>query len=160
MDTDIFNALLKVNTSSQWSTLDSVLIKLNKFLKTKKIDARTLGKILFSIERDKLNKNGIWITSFGKDYMPIILTNRAYARARSVCGGSHDVCTCGVENHENSAVVSTNKKMNKYFKSMDYNAGRHATDNSIHKANCLCWTPPSSGHLHSWRRGWNDDGKK
>lgn len=159
MDNDILNALLKVNTSSQWSTLDSVLTKVNKTL-NKKIEARTLGDFLLKSNDYDLNQHGIWITSFGKNYMPIVLTNRAYARARSICGDNIH-CTCGIENHtnKNKNEEENNKnravnKINKYFKSMDYNAGRHATDNSAHKANCPSWRPPSSSHLHSWRRNF------
>ena len=45
----------------------------------------------------------------------------------------------------------------KYFQSLDYNAGRHATHNSTHKFNCLFWRPSNSSHLHSWRRGWTQN---
>ena len=45
----------------------------------------------------------------------------------------------------------------RYFQSLDYNAGRHATSNSAHKFNCLLWRPTNSSHLHSWRRGWTQN---
>ena len=38
-------------------------------------------------------------------------------------------------------------------------AGRHASTQSEHIASCQLWKPPSTGHLHSWRRGFSD-GKK
>uniref|UniRef100_A0A7S4R141 Uncharacterized protein n=1 Tax=Ditylum brightwellii TaxID=49249 RepID=A0A7S4R141_9STRA len=47
------------------------------------------------------------------------------------------------------------RKSKRYFNSLDYNAGRHGETTSKHHASCAAWNPPSSGHLHSWRRGYN-----
>ena len=51
---------------------------------------------------------------------------------------------------------SDERGVKRYFGSSDYNAGRHVNTQSIHVANCLCWQPPTTGHLHSWRRGYEE----
>ena len=42
----------------------------------------------------------------------------------------------------------------RYFGSHAYNAGRHCSTASTHKGSCAMWRPPTSGHLHSWRRAF------
>ena len=91
--------------------------------------------------------------------MPILLTNpahrRAWEQALAADPTAQAVCSCGV-----SAAGNAESKMKRYYGSMDYNAGRHQSTQSQHVATCLCWEPPSTGHLHSWRRGYNDLHKK
>ena len=42
-----------------------------------------------------------------------------------------------------------------------YGAGKHApSQKSEHKINCAGWFPPNASHLHSWRRSYEDGGKK
>eukprot|EP00056_Hartaetosiga_gracilis_P016814 m.5905 g.5905 ORF g.5905 m.5905 type:complete len:158 (+) comp4742_c0_seq1:152-625(+) len=157
MDSDeVGKALRQVNTSCAWSTLPAVLKKVNKKLPTsKQISERELSRFLLSVDVKELHRSGVWIVSFGANYMPIVLTNPAYARARTKHdeGGEQMVtCTCQPTTASTASTTTTKR----YFNSSDYNAGRHSTSLSGHKPNCLCWTPPSSGHLHSWRRGFTE----
>ncbi|CAN0480654.1 unnamed protein product, partial [Hapterophycus canaliculatus] len=80
-DTPVGQAVRDVNTSNQWSTLTGVLTKLNRKLPAREqVDARTLAKLLASASAAELSRNGVWTTSFGAKYMPIIIINRGYAR--------------------------------------------------------------------------------
>ena len=113
-----------------------------------------LAEHLRALDSEALRKQGIWVTEFGKKYQPIVCINAAYRRA--VAGGAIE-CSCGVGGSD-AEVVGKKKKIEndkRYYESHDYNAGRHATELSSHKMNCILWTPPSSGHLHSWRRGFS-----
>lgn len=75
--------------------------------------------------------------------------NRGYARkvAQSEEQGS---CSCGQQGG------SSDSGSSRFFGSQDYNAGRHALKASAHSLGCLRWTPPTTGHLHSWRRGFDE----
>ncbi|CAN0028309.1 unnamed protein product [Ectocarpus sp. 12 AP-2014] len=146
--TPVGRVLREVNTSNQWSTLTGVLTKVNKRLPAEQqVDARTLAGLLTSEPAAELARNGVWTTSFGAKYMPIVVVNRAYAR-KVAQGGEQGRCSCGEGGRSGSG-------SSRFFGSQDYNAGRHALEASAHNAGCLCWTPPTTGHLHSWRRGFD-----
>ena len=66
-------------------------------------------------------------------------------------------CTCCTKDSSEYNSTTSEKK---YFHSQEYNAGRHSSTQSKHKLNCLRWSPPNTGHLHSWRRGFTDSGKE
>ena len=140
-----------IDTRAQWSTLDAV----RKKLYSKNVRVGSLEQFAASLRKlDKhtLQQQGVWVTDFGKKYQPIICINAAYRRA--VANGATE-CSCGIGGDE--AKVGQKRKNDeneRYYKSHDYNAGRHATDTSSHKMNCVKWTPPTCGHLHSWRRGF------
>jgi hypothetical protein len=109
---------------------------------------------------------GIWRTSFGKKFMPIVTVNTAFARSAAAAADREQwTCTCGATpataNAGSGDGAVARKRQNdseRFFGSQDYNGGRHACTASVHKGQCLMWRPPTSGHLHSWRRGFNDDG--
>ena len=89
--------------------------------------------------------------------MPIVIVNRSYARtmkefasASENASSSTLACSCGV------SPECSERAYERYFLSQDYNAGRHASTQSKHKASCAMWQPPSTGHLHSWRRGFTE----
>lgn len=145
MNSLLGQAIRKVNTGRQWSTLSSVLGKINRILPSnEQISGHELLSFLQSIDTDELRLNGIWAHSFGSKYEPLILTNPAYSRA--IQTGKHSCC-CKLRSKESAG---------QYFGSTAYNAGRHCSTNSVHANNCPKWTPPSSGHLHSWRRTFED----
>ncbi|OLQ04998.1 hypothetical protein AK812_SmicGene11852 [Symbiodinium microadriaticum] len=54
------------------------------------------------------------------------------------------------------ASVERKKQLIRYFNSQAYNAGRHSHEASGHVASCAQWQPPTTGHLHSWRRAFDD----
>ncbi|CAN0309356.1 unnamed protein product [Laminaria digitata] len=148
METPVGDALRQVHTSNQWSTLTGVLGKLNKKLPAdQQVDARTLAALLTAEPAESLVRSGVWITQFG-DYMPIVLVNRSYAR--KVALGADETCSCGFDG--GGAGNSNNAR---FFGSQDHNAGRHALKASGHRKDCLRWTPPTTSHLHSWRRGFD-----
>ena len=114
--------------------------------------------------------------------MPIVVINPAFGRSMTkwiqenppIKGSDIQIqCTCLGSNPGNNpgsnpgsnprsnpgSVPGSNSGNNaeRYFQSLDYNAGRHATSNSAHKFNCLLWRPTNSSHLHSWRRGWTQN---
>ena len=105
-----------------------------------------------SVNISLLRKGGVFYSSFGDKYMPIVLVNRAYANTMRALGNDPIECRCRI-----GSKSPTNRiRVERYYGSHDYNAGRHATANSPHMAYCPMWEPPSSGHLHSWRRGFSD----
>ncbi|CAM9770296.1 unnamed protein product, partial [Sphacelaria rigidula] len=147
-ETPVGRALRDVNTSNQWSTLTGVLSKVNKKLPARhQVDARTLARLVTSESAAELARNGVWVTSFGAKYMPIVIVNRGYAR-KVAQGEEQGCCSCGQGERSGS-------DSSRFFGSQDYNAGRHALEASAHSLSCLCWTPPATGHLHSWRRGFD-----
>ena len=170
LTSSVGQALVACGTSNQWSMLSSVMTKMNKKLDSENriIDPRRLVEFLKSIGAKELNAHGVWWTSFGSQYEPIILVNPAYARARALerSGGSGGVCTCcggsGADDTTSSSSSSSSEAAarkseaasKKYFESHDYNAGRHASTASCHIASCCKWKPPTTSHLHSWRRGF------
>ena len=143
-------ALRTVSTSCQWATLPSVVTKVNKRLAAgDRVDERSLASLLTSVDEAELSVAGVWAQSFGAQFQPIVLTNPACARARAAQDRASDpVCSC-------SRTGVAGEDAGRYFGSTDYNAGRHAVQASAHLPNCACWTPPSTSHLHSWRRGFN-----
>ncbi len=157
--TPVGRALRDVNTSNQWSTLAGVLGKVNKKLPPQhRVDARTLAGLLASEPAAELSRNGVWTTSFGARYMPIVAINRQYAR-KVAEGGKEGRCSCGHGGGGSGGGGGTSgsrsSSSSRFFGSGDYNAGRHALEASAHGLSCLCWTPPTTGHLHSWRRGFD-----
>lgn len=67
-------------------------------------------------------------------------------------------CTCGAT-ASNAAGRRGAEDTKNYFLSQNYNAGRHDSTTSVHKAHCGLWRPQTKSHLHSWRRGFNETGK-
>lgn len=149
MDTPYFEAVLKVSTANQWTTLAGFVTKVNRKLHSdvKPTDSRQLANLLSSISPEELKRNGVWLVSFGGTVPPIILTNPAFARARREAADSDaEQCKCSFD--------SQNSRSKRFFGSNDYNAGRHHTTTSVHVANCPCWSPPTTSHLHSWRKSY------
>ncbi len=154
MDSVLGRALAQVSTSAQWSTMDGVLAKVNRRLPPGQppFSQRDLADLLSQVSEKELREHGIWVVSFGEGLQPIVVVNPAYARAaRERRRGDKDECTCpGSAGGEDARSAA-----GRYFASSDYNAGRHSCARSSHRPNCLRWTPPSAGHLHSWRRGFD-----
>ena len=161
MDTELFAQLAACSTSNSWSTLEAVACKVSKRA-GRKVTPRELDALMVSVGDAGLLSHGIWRTSFGKKYMPIVVVNTAFARACARTGGVVHVCTCQVMGPPKPGAAAgsacetskAEKDMERYYGSTDYNAGRHASTASVHKGQCLMWRPPTSGHLHSWRRGF------
>lgn len=157
MDSPVGRGLCSVTTGNSWSMADSVAKKLSRKLPTgaAPVDARGLASFLRSVGDEQLRQHGIWWHSFSDKHIPIVLTNPAYARARrkelEERGVASTACSCS--GAPGGKPASTEAR---YFGSHDYNAGRHAPTQSKHKATCAAWSPPTSGHLHSWRRGFDD----
>ena len=158
----------QINTSKQWTTLSAFVNKVNQKLKQNnpKVTVREAASILLSADQNELKKYGIWVTSFGPKFMPIVITNPAHYRFyQSLQSVSDETdrnniiieCTCSAR----PTIAQKNmEKDRRFYESQDYNAGRHSTSQSSHVVNCLLWAPPTTGHLHSWRRGYDDEGKK
>ena len=131
-------------TSNNWSLLSSVLSKVNR--KTgKPINEERAWDILTSVSKEYLRKRGIWTAAFANGICvnPVYARQRAVEEKNSTAMGSECTCSSHIERKDG------------YFSSHCYNGGRHACTNSSHKANCALWNPPASGHLHSWRRGFD-----
>uniref|UniRef100_A0A6T8I8D6 Uncharacterized protein n=1 Tax=Hemiselmis andersenii TaxID=464988 RepID=A0A6T8I8D6_HEMAN len=147
MESELGHALASTGTSNQWSMLDGVTTKVNKKLpKDMQVTPRQLDAFLQQVGDAELRKHGIWRTSFGAKYMPIIVVNPALGRILRLCNGAEPPCSCG----------ALNQREDRFLSSHAYNAGRHALVASSHKASCGQWTPPQTSHLHSWRRGFTD----
>ena len=125
-------------------------LKVSKKLGRKKpLDVESVCKCFDSLGDDFLHSRGIWRVGYRTN--TIVCINSVFARARAAernsSGGngvssiSTPSCTC----------MNRIEREDKYFSSHDYNGGRHACTASTHKANCALWTPPLTGHLHSWR---------
>mmetsp|Transcript_28105 Transcript_28105/g.71650 ORF Transcript_28105/g.71650 Transcript_28105/m.71650 type:complete len:163 (-) Transcript_28105:2216-2704(-) len=143
----ILDSVQTISTSHQWSLLTAVLGKVNR--KTgANMKAKQLGDMLVGTPKEELRRRGIWVESFGAKYMPIICVNPGYGRLNKDREGPLE-CTCGKGGEKGDSGK-------RYFGSHDYNAGRHAAPNSTHLASCPLWAPPSAGHLHSWRRGYEE----
>ena len=164
MDGELGQALKSCSTTNTWAMLDAVTSKVSKKL-GRKVDAKELEDLMIQAGDKELEKHGVWRTSFGPKFMPIVVINPAFGRAMMSKGNSNStdqmvrsqsLCTCSKSsvygdrgNHRD--VV---KDANRYFQSSDYNAGRHASTVSHHAGNCPMWRPSQTSHLHSWRRGW------
>ena len=151
-------ALSRVHTSKQWATLPSVVAKVNKLIlpRNQSLSVRAAAEMLLSIPSERLRRHGVWVHSFGPNCMPIVCCNPGVGRqwnngeaasaARTGDTCFHPTCSCGATNPGSST--------ENFFGSANYNAGKHALQKSAHRPNCMCWTPPTNGHLHSWRRGY------
>ena len=157
LETPLGKALLSSGTSNDWSTCEAVANKIGRKL-GRKVTPRELDSLLLAVGNMRLNEMGVWRTSFGAKYMPIICVNPSFGRRMRAYMGRKEAlpssCTCGVA----VAVKKSHqeRKERRYFGSHDYNAGRHASTKSAHRATCPKWTPSITGHLHSWRRGFTD----
>jgi hypothetical protein len=151
MSEDMFLALAKVGTSSQWSLLSSICDKLNKKLKKEgsaagSVTERDCYEYLKDQSEETLRNYGVFVHPVSKSDV-IININRAYGTQRQTeikaNGEASGKCTCEklMQRDEN------------YFGSHDYNGGRHACTASLHKGACPLWRPSHTSHLHSWRRG-------
>eukprot|EP00003_Mantamonas_plastica_P023791 TRINITY_DN4320_c5_g1_i1.p1 TRINITY_DN4320_c5_g1~~TRINITY_DN4320_c5_g1_i1.p1 ORF type:complete len:179 (-),score=62.18 TRINITY_DN4320_c5_g1_i1:79-615(-) len=143
-----FEVLCTIGTSNQWSILTAIHTKLNKKLLNKglSITEEELRECLAAKTSDELKELGIWV-----EFDNIICINAVFGRKRAAEGGLILECSCDGGQERSSS---------KYFGSHDYNGGRHACTASTHKGACAFWEPPSTGHLHSWRRGFTDNEKK
>lgn len=163
MESDLGRALAACGTSNSWSTLEAVAAKVSRRT-GRRVTPRELDELMLRVGDAALLAHGVWRTSFGKKYMPIVCVNTAFARSAAAAAGNQWTCTCGAAGTGASggcALAQNHKKQTeRYFGSQDYNAGRHACTASVHKGQCLMWQPPTSGHLHSWRRGFADDGRR
>lgn len=157
-DSELGRALLQAGTSNAWSTLDAVANKTSKRL-GRSLSPKQLDAFLKEVGDQRLNEYGVWRQGFGPGYMPILVVNPAFGRAAKAAVGGV-VCSCGPGVSDPAAMVSKHgraaaEQVQRYFASQDYNAGRHSSqDKSEHKPTCLLWRPPTSSHLHSWRRGF------
>ena len=163
MESDLGQALAATGTSNSWSPLDAVASKVGRRL-GRSVTPRELDSFIRQAGETELRRNGVWVTRFpGKDYMPIILVNPAFARSAKAAieaeGAIPSKCTCGATPVVESSSSKKPEEAKRYFGSHDYNAGRHSVTTSAHKANCLMWRPPTTGHLHSWRRAFSDSKK-
>jgi hypothetical protein len=165
----LIETLSTCSTSKSWSTLDAVANKMSRRL-GRAVTPRQLDAAMVSIGDAALLQLGIWRKSFGTKYMPIICINPSFrlaiesqrttdSKIQSTSdkpNSSSAECSC----HQNQSRANrcTSNDQNsieshkRFFGSHDYNAGRHKPDRSVHKPNCVLWRPPTSGHLHSWRR--------
>ena len=150
MDTDLGRALAATDTSNAWSTLDAVANKVGKRL-GRAVPPRELDDLMMAAGDAELLRRGVWRTSFGAKFMPIVLVNPAFGRASAAVGAA-STCTC------HAAEPKAGRDVQRYFGSQDYNAGRHCSTASAHRAACPMWRPPVTSHLHSWRRGYDDPG--
>jgi hypothetical protein len=171
MGSELGQALVLSSTSAVWSTLDAVSKKASRRL-GRHVEPRELDDLMVSVGAAELERHGVWRTSFGKKFMPIVLVNPAFARVLQTAHcqpGAGRACTCGMgglASPLSSSSSSSSSKGNqrrdatddvkRYYASHDYNAGRHASTASAHKPNCIMWRPPTAGHLHSWRRGFDN----
>lgn len=142
----VLDALGAVSTSNAWSLLHTGHRKLSERLR-KPPGLRQLAALLDAAPPSALRQRGIWVQSFGKKFAPIVCVNRRFARALQE-DGEERPCQCKQAESSSSA----------YFTSHAYNGGRHACTASKHQASCPRWEPPSTGHLYSWRRGYDDSG--
>jgi len=138
----VVDSLKTISTRNQWSLLSTLVKKLNKRIATP-MTVKEVAKHLLLVPSEVLRKNGVWVHSFGSKYEPIVCVNPAYGRVNS---SEEDIPACSCK--------GIDRDSNVYFSSQAYNAGRHACTASLHIASCSQWTPPSTGHLHSWRRGY------
>ena len=140
--------ILSIGTSNQWSLLAPVVTKLNnKFLDRKlgPISEQDFLTLLEQTDENLLKHHGIFLHRLSKT-CTIININRAYGYQRQkeiqASGKISVKCSCAMLIRDEN-----------YFGSHNYNGGRHACTASLHRGSCPLWLPPSSGHLHSWRRG-------
>ena len=140
----ILGGLRAISTRNQWSLLHNVLTQLNRRLK-KPITGRELGALLHAIPDEELNCFGIWVQFFGSGFAPIICINPAFGRANDRDGVGRP-CKCQRNQTDDASP---------FFTSHNYNIGRHESAASSHIVTCSKWQPPSAGHLHSWRRGYD-----
>lgn len=150
MEGDVGQWLAACGTSNGWSTLEAVAAKVSKRA-GRTVTPRELDTLMVAVGEETLLSFGIWRTCFGTKYMPIVVVNPSFARAAQEAlkaGRPLTGCTCGA-----TAPRDVQRDVQRNLGgSHDYNAGRHACTASAHKGWCLSWRPPSSGHLHSWRR--------
>ena len=154
----LISIISTISTSNQWSVMESIIPKINKKLKSSNhnnrsstITSQDVYDELDALDMETLELYGIWKHGYGTG--TIICINPIFARVnQSRKYVLSDICICGAgRGHRDS--TSNDKK---YFESHDYNGGRHASTQSKHKANCNCWRPAPTSHLHSWRRGFKD----
>jgi hypothetical protein len=156
MDWATGRALCGISTSNQWSLLTSLVPKLNRKLPASaaRLAVEEAADFLGAFSAAELQHYGIWMEGWGTT--AIVCINPAYRRARMTALGvaGRDECACVGAGDDAGAAGQ------KYFGSHAYNAGRHCSTQSHHKANCIEWSPASTGHLHSWRRGHTDKTKR
>ena len=87
-------ALSATSTSMAWATLDDVLTKMRTSAPngvSARVTQRSLARFLESTPSDVLESAGIWVTSFGPKYQPIVITNSEFA---SACREGGNACSC------------------------------------------------------------------
>mgnify|MGYP005992347675 CR=1 FL=1 len=92
-DSAIGRALLATPTSNSWSMLDAVAAKVSRRLR-RRISARELDSLMVRAGDAALRRHGVWRTSFGSKYMPIVLINPAFARTVAGGGAASTTCSC------------------------------------------------------------------
>ena len=106
---DLLSRIESISTRNSWSTLPSFISKLNKKFPTQKVTARSFVSQLKSVPTPILAQHGVWMHSFGKKYMPLVLTNAAYRRAwRSALKNKTNVqsCSCGAKTYRLTRINS------------------------------------------------------
>ena len=99
----LLTKLAQISTRNSWSTLPSFVCKFNKKFPSNRTDARSLVAALKPIPPTILARQGVWTHSFGKKYMPLVLTNAAYRRAWSSAQKDNTNfiprCSCGAKKY-------------------------------------------------------------
>ena len=175
MDTPLGRALAGVRTSNGWSLLRAVVPKVNRRLEAvhaPTVSVQDLAAFLTGLSDNELRAAGVWREGAGSAML--VCVNPAYGRAREAeaeaaaaaavvppldggadGGAAEDaghVSSDGVGMGACTCVPRADTEAGRYFGSHDYNGGRHSSTASKHACTCPLWAPPSSGHLHSWRR--------
>ena len=148
MDSELGRALCQTSTSNQWALISNVFLQKISRKLGRPVGESSVVQFLNETESRELMEHGIWKEKAGSSW--IICINPAFGRARREPSKAHTQCPCN---------KSTLQRATKYFNSTDYNGGRHACTASKHIGSCCHWRPPTSGHLHSWRRSYNDNKK-
>ena len=161
LDSHLGTALGGVSTSGQWSILEGLLGKVNKRLKAaaaeqvEPVSAQELHVFVCGQDEAALELRGVWRHGFGTG--TIVCVNPAFGRACATRGWRlSDECECR-GGGRGSGRDGSSEDARRYFESQAYHGGRHASTQSRHLASCPCWRPAPSGHLHSWRRGYDQN---
>lgn len=150
LDSALGKALCATSTSNQWSLLEGLVSKVNKRLRVEnKVSVQALALLLQSVDEASLGSRGVWYQGTGQQLLVCINPPFGRARMKEQANGQTTACSCRVS-----------AQPDRYLTSSDYNAGRHACTASRHIGTCPLWRPASSGHLHSWRRGYTTKTKK
>jgi hypothetical protein len=127
-DTALGRALSTTPTSCGWSTLDAVATKVGKKL-GRKVTPREIDDLMLLVGDSELLSAGVWRTSFGRRFMPIVTVNPAFARQMAAREALDDpppvACSCGADPPSRgvsgasgaSSEDATQRKEERYFTS-------------------------------------------